>query len=511
MTTTRFIVELPQHNSDREGTLMDIRESITRLIHVSSAIFDRIESRVEEEHQKLTELEAKIHKTKQKISMVASQPSKPCTLIHESKLPSPALNRTFGEDLYSDFPVQKLGEGESDEFRFKNRKNADEDDDPMVPIEALIDLDRRMATNVAIRVRENLEQLNQLESKPLTYTWPFSSRVGGALEEADEEEMGPPPQSLRNQKAMHEAEEPAITPFESKDVGYRPRSKEAHNLGLPTTLGGILPDIAEHTVFSRNSAPMNTKPTIAKALSPIGGPTLTKQSELPSLTLNTSIASVESSGTSAMATSTKEPTSRDVTGKETRSFQEQEPNENEMAIASAVPAVPVPASTESNTSRRNLLAEIREGRALALTKSRNTVSEQRAMLGGATSPPQVKRPTSLADEMREKLARRQKALSGERDEEEQLAERKRKGREEAWDEKSSDSGSSLPSTKTLGMPARPTLSGAKRSREPQPSSKGNAPFAGLDALLNRELATKSLVVPRPPPKPASSVGDWDDE
>lgn len=520
MTTTRFILELPQHNSDREGTLMDIRESLTRMIHVSTAIFDRIEAKVQEENQRLLVLQRRIDKIRtEKISKIALQPSKPFTLIHESKLPVINAGTSYSggvdfEDLFSDFPLQRLGEQEElDDFvHFKNRKNVDEDDDPIVPQEALLDLDRRLAASVAMRIRENLEQINHMDDKSTIYNWSVSSQRN-TVEEADEEEMGPPPHSLRNHRTIHDEQElPMITsPFGSgsKDVGYKPSSKEAHNLGLPTTLGGILPDIAEHSIFMRNPTLASSRAANAKTVSPVGGPVLGKQTESPSFMLNLSNSSMESSEILASAHVAKPRLSMDTSNDKVEASV-LKPNVNKTDEGTkSVPTLNTGA--ESDPSRRNLLAEIREGRALASTKSRSASREPRASLGGATSPTQVKHPTSLADEMREKLARRQKALSGERDEEEQLAERRRKGREEVWDEKSSDSGSSLPSAPSLGMPPRSTSSGLKRAREPQPSSKANMPFAGLDALLNRELASKSLVVPRPPPKPASSVGDWEDD
>ena len=511
MTSTRFVVELPQHNSDREGTLVDIRASLSRLVHVTSAIFDRVEARIVEEGKRIEELENRAVKVKRRIASIASQPSKACTLISISKLP-PSPATVHGGLLFADLPVQKLGEGESDEYRYKNRKNADEDEDPVVPHDALVELDRRIANTVSNRVRDVLEQTRELGDDQIRNNWwlPSSSTTESTAADDDEDGlMGPPPPSLQIHAKKESEGSPVVVPPQGRDVGYKPRSKEANQLGLPTNLGSFLPDIAEHSSLF---------PRVLPATSSVQQPHEAKQSGMRSppqvVGSNKSAASIPSS--SSTIQKIEEPT---TSSQSTVSFNE--PTNivsSPVALTTAVvPEVVIPpklpvASTSTSTlpvtivadpSRRGLLAAIREAKPL-LSHSRESQQQQQQRNETGDTQSKVKRPVSLADEMREKLARRQKALSGERDEEEQQAERKRKGRVETWEEHSSDSGSSLPSA--------PKAVSGKRSREPVPAPRSAAmPFAGLDALLNRELAAKSSIVPKPPPKPASSVGDWDDD
>src|SRR4051794_38732006 len=107
MTSTRFVVELPQHNSDREGTLADIRHSLERLMHVSTTVFDKVEERIGQELQRLQGLEGRVVTVQRKIASIASQPSKACTLIAVSQLPSDNITANH-ESLFADLPIQKL-------------------------------------------------------------------------------------------------------------------------------------------------------------------------------------------------------------------------------------------------------------------------------------------------------------------------------------------------------------------------------------------------------------------
>jgi hypothetical protein len=491
MTSAPFIVELPQHNFDREGTLADIRLSLERLIHVSTAIFERIETKVQAETKRLDGIESRISSCQRKVSHIASQPSEAWTLVCSSKLPN---FETIGrESIFSDLPVQRLSEGESDESRFKNRKNVNDDDDPAVPYEALVDLDKKITAQTKLVLRDASNVLKEAEEEPSCDWWWSLAREN---ESNKDNFMGPAPPSLRNSTAFiddHHAPEP-----KNQDVGYKPRTKEAHQLGLPTNLGDLLPDIAKNKPLFRLESEKR------------------KAQQVPETSTLDKSGLIESSARAELYLGNEPSAKRKESAPPKESIAEVESQPPPLAVS------PITVSDESQHTfessklaasipgtedplRSALLASIRETRLLQKTKSTDVDTAESSKVTG-------KKPVSLADEMREKLARRQQVLSGERDDEEQEAERKRRqGRDAVWSEGSSDSDSSVPSFVATGG-KKPSSSSGKRQREKskaQPAQKA-APFAGLDALLNRELASKSSIVPKPPPKPASSVGDWDD-
>lgn len=517
MTSSRFIVELPQHNSDREGTLSDIKDAIARLKHISNEIFDRIEQRTSLEINRLEALEARAQILRNKISSVASQPSKAFTIKIQSKLPDPnGLEDSIRESLFADFAVQHLGDVDdfNDDHRFAHRRNADQDDDPAVPHDALVEMERRMLNMVASKVREAKEQTADVKNElQHTVAALWSSLLNGrsAGDDTDEEDLGPPPLSLKSMKQMerddhlaHEGAPNGTEEFHAKNVEYRPRTKEAHQLGLPTSLGGLLPDIAEPSTFlSKVANPSAPLPPLASTSASLTRESLDQVK--PSRSASTSSVPPEDSLATLALGASEEPSSK--------SKGEDETIASDLVTSGKDTTVKV-AEVPIDDSRRSLLASIREaklsGSGARATRSRGGEEST----SGQTPAKTVKRPVTLADEMREKLARRQKALSGERDEEEQLAESLRKGRSEQWDDKSSDSGSTVPSVSQNTLLKGRSNGQTKRPREPSTSGarQGQAPFAGLDALLNRELAAKSTVVLRAPPNaPSSSVGDWDDD
>lgn len=539
MTTARLILELPQHDSDREGTLCDVKDAIGRLKHVSAEVFSSVEERIKQQASRLDDLLARVERLGVCVQDLASQPSRACSLTVLSTLPYDE-EVPIASSVFTQLPVQRLGEAHSSEHRFLHRRNADQDDDPQVPRAALHELDQRMANAVALKLREALEQLREVSSDLSGSAINFATLVNnghptgnrsGAGDDTDEEDLGPAPSSLQVQKTLDFVVDSAnISMGEishpTGDVGYRPRVKEANLLGLPSHLGDVLPDVSEPDSFLARLASM---PTSSAGFS--------KENATTSQENDMDEAIDHDKGTSRSGHHKASPPTVSVSEAATAvspmaafvpSPQQQLVDHESATKDRHSPVVPmVPTAAGSHDSgpvdkpRLDLLAAIRDAKPLGKTRRSAVASSGGGVSSGSfgqmTPAKTVKQPVTLADEMREKLIRRQKALSGERDEEEQQAERARIGRSGAntWDDASSDSGTSVPSVSLAAPPkTRANATSAKRLRDPLPpsqSKQSNAPFAGLDALLNRELSSKSAAVLKMPPKPPSSAGDWDDE
>lgn len=512
--TTRFHLELTQHVYDRETTLADVHSALERLLHVSSTVFDTIESRVEQYSCQLGRLESRIESIENRVSRVASNPSSAFTLLCTSTFPS-NNNLVTSKELFADLPLLQQGPGSNareDPLR-NSRRNATGEDDPVIP-RAAIELEQRIDSmlkkkTVEMRAKKELEELSHRtmvrDERSDIVKLSNCFEQDQLRDDGNLADMGPAPESLRfpyrtTAFAGKTPSHPATNPSEpqldhhttqaSKDVGYIPLSKEAHQLGLPTSLGGLLPDVAE-----------------------------TAQSRVLRLRITD-----EKTDKSTKSNPDEAKKQRDSETQDHQQIQAQAQPDQVPQVASKPEIAETPTAPTRpalDPSRSSLMEAIRATKTLRSTAAKQ--SPQSATKGAPETnrgEGANRKPISLADEMREKLARRQKALSGERDEEEQLEERRRKGKEDA----SSDSGSSMPSIRShmVTGPSRRRASDVKRNQNllgqdqgpparRAPPTTEHCSFAGLDGLLNRELSRKGDLIRPPSPKPtSSSAGDWEE-
>lgn len=421
----------------------------------------------------------------------------------------------------------------------------------MVPREALLDMEKRIVKAAGIALEELLANApSETSAAPVNendevFTWfapAWQNPNGGGMD--DSEKLGPGPESLKfiTTTATFVNTESATT-SRHHDVGYKPKLKEAHGLGLPETLGGILHDIAVKSsrLGGNGGGGLVTAPrseaVIVNVTEPSPSLQLHQQKPLMSQFASSPERERKSPTRDVVVPLTLKQPSGGLTSSmdfsTEQSLQQQQQTTDRPGLIAAHPTQSV--TSDDDPTRSQLLAAIRGSS--SLLKSRNEQAITSASGHFLSNPSNMAsaaaKSVSLADEMREKLVRRQKALSGEQDEEEQQQARRRRRDNSAavasaLDSSSDSDTASLPSVAkaALKMPrtalekrkksgnndAMASVGGDRGFLAPGGGNGSGGPtakrgFAGIDALLSREMLKATIA----PPKPGSSVGDWEDE
>jgi len=385
-------------------------------------------------------------------------------------------------------------------------RSADADGDPFVPFAALVEMERRFKSSQA---KIGMLQLAMANTNIHTSVPPptvVSLTSTGNNDNLAEQQVGGPGASspvtelLKNlgqtPPSMEQEfnEEEDLAPHQA--VGYRPSVKEARQLGLPSNLN--LPDIA--ALGTRLPANLNLPDIASTPIKPA------HSSTTPPLL---SLAEATRFNESSLAEE------EDAEGDGRGAPVDKKRYEEDALRAAATPGKPLPLTSsggaspkDEDTVRTSLLAAIRgQPGQSSLRQSRQSPTRAKSAVPGAQ--------LSLADEMREKLLRRQKALSGERDEEEQLALAPASTKAGFEEDSGSSSSSSPPPLPT--MPKRLSNSRRdKRQRDPPPPSSSQADddfvarrYAGIDVLLTRELAKLPTKKPSTSKSTVSGGSEWD--
>jgi len=450
-----FVVPLVPHTADRALTLRAVQHSLECLDQTTAGVLSRIQNKVDVESRRLDALDARIRAVTARVKQLQEDKVTAHVLTSLSAWPDVPASPA---PLFADVSAHCIDvEPEDDNFEpGLVWRSADADaSDPVVPLPALLELERRFkraqmhfaqfkASAAAFPVPSS--SLSQpLAQPPPQSTSPLDNALGNA------------PPSLTEDSGD---EEPGVTTTAS----YRPSVKEARQLGLPPSLN--LPDIANPLALL-NRLPTNLNlPDIASTLVKHHG----EPSALPPLPASPSVDEHEESS---------EP-----------------PSQSQSANARDDTAAPVPRPSTTSVALPPQPPDVRHALLAAIRGQPGKASLRQPKAGQpAATPLRPAGQLSLADEMREKLMRRQKALSGERDEEEQQGMRAMLARPSEHESASSASSSPPPMP---SIPKRLSRKADKRAREPASTAAAAAGggdadfvarrFAGIDVLLTRELA-----------------------
>lgn len=447
----RFVVELVQTNAGgREDTLEHVQSALKRLFHISNTALAQIEARLNTEQIRLAGLETRITACRGKLASVSKLTTYPI-------LPSmPTTNHNL--PLLADFPSQiSAGHGAKEQQpRRTDMKDFMYDRDPVIPIQVLEHLEAKIRDEVKHKVALDSQlHASSSDATPITVTTTVVVAV------PTEYELGPAPDSLLRANLLSTANSRAslqqstnsnaVATGGNEDLSFHHQQLQSaratpDSLGLPADLSGVLGNVTtkhqqQHTALSplRQQQQRGTKrPQSLPVLLP------------PPVTVVT-------------------------------------PTPVEEAPPS--PAAPQQQRTVAASPIVNLLSEIRERKPLQPTKQRNNNNTKQQEQQTA-----VTRPKTLAEEMREKLNRRQAMLSGEGDEEEQRMAKRKLGSMM----RDNDDARSFISTSTIGPPPPAPARGTALLKLQNPPAKApvndQVPLMpSFDRVFEREMTKKHLL------------------
>ncbi|KAH9259787.1 hypothetical protein BASA81_002209 [Batrachochytrium salamandrivorans] len=442
-----FAVELVvESGGERERTLVDLESTLARLMHVSNSCLTEIESKVDLQRMRLTKLEHRLARCERAVVGSAGKSTK---LFNFSSLPNTISSNP---KLFQDFPRFRLG-CEGKEYEVGGGGGGGERD-PVIPVAVLDGLKERLKQQLDHKLALKA-QTAPSSSHTIKPTTPPTLAEGVRTSEDD---LGPVPVSLLRANLMLGS---ALAPATTTAATATAQQQHQHelsfhqqmmvmetsslmsmttpdSLGLPLDLTGVFAGVGKRRIKAQTVSVAVPIETAVESLPPA-----------PVLVAPTAIAAATTSPVTRNTATT--PAARNAPSADFLS-----------AIREAKPLQPAKAATGSNT----------------------------------TTIPLTSKPKTLAEEMRDKLMRRQAMLSGDKDEEEQRNDRTRR-------QVVDDDAKSFISTSTIGpLPAPParTLALKRQQQQQQVSSTSNSNSAvglmpSFDRVFEREMSKKDLFHP----------------